>query len=222
VTAASPDGRSRWLELADEIPGCTACPELVAGRTQVVVGVAPLDARLVLVGEAPGAQEDASGVPFVGRAGQLLDQLLADAGLDRQQLAVLNVLKCRPPGNRKPATDEVERCRPWLSAQLEALAPQLVVSLGLSATAWFLGKKIQIGQVRGRVHEVDGRRVLPTYHPSGALRFGPAGAPMQALRSDLQLAAKLLASEGVASERASQAVPAPEALDSPRSGTSGR
>jgi DNA polymerase len=184
------------LQLVDEIPGCTACPELVAGRTQVVVGVAPIDARLVLVGEAPGAQEDASGVPFVGRAGQVLDQLLAEAGLARQEIAVLNVLKCRPPGNRKPAKDEVERCRPWLSAQLEALDPELVVSLGLSATGWFLSPagrpKIQIGQVRGRVHEVDGRRVLPTYHPSGALRFGPAGAPMQALRADLRLAAELL------------------------------
>jgi DNA polymerase len=147
---------------------------------------------LVFVGEAPGAQEDASGVPFVGRAGQLLDQLLADAGLDRQQVAILNVLKCRPPGNRKPANDEVERCRPWLSAQLDALAPELIVTLGLSATAWFLGRRIQIGRVRGSVHEVEGRRVLPTYHPSGALRFGPAGAPMQALRSDLELAAALL------------------------------
>jgi uracil-DNA glycosylase family 4 len=198
VTASLPAGRARWLQLADEIPGCTACPELVAGRTQVVVGVAPLDARLVLVGEAPGAQEDASGVPFVGRAGQVLDRLLGDAGLDRQQVAVLNVLKCRPPGNRKPAGVEVERCRPWLSAQLEALDPQLVVSLGLSATAWFLGRKIQIGQVRGRVHDVDGRRVLPTYHPSGALRFGPAGAPMQALRADLHLAAELLSPGGAA------------------------
>lgn len=193
-----PDGRARWLQLVEEIPGCTACPELVAGRTQVVVGVAPVDAKLVLVGEAPGAQEDASGVPFVGRAGQVLDQLLADAGLDRQQVAILNVLKCRPPGNRKPTGGEVERCRPWLSAQLSALEPELVVTLGLSATAWFLGRNIQIGQVRGRVHQVDGRRVLPTYHPSGALRFGPAGAPMQALRADLQLAARLVAADGVA------------------------
>lgn len=198
MTAARPDGRARWLELVEQIPRCTACPELVAGRTQVVVGVAPVDARLVLVGEAPGAQEDASGVPFVGRAGQVLDQLLADAELDREQVAILNVLKCRPPGNRKPANEEVARCRPWLSAQLEALEPELVVSLGLSATSWFLGRKIQIGQVRGRVHDVDGRRVLPTYHPSGALRFGPAGAPMQALRSDLQLAATLLSSGGAA------------------------
>ena len=199
MTADAPVGRARWLQLVDEIPGCTACPELVAGRTQVVVGVAPIDARLVLVGEAPGAQEDASGVPFVGRAGQVLDRLLAEAGLDRPEIAVLNVLKCRPPGNRKPAMEEVERCRPWLSAQLAALDPELVVTLGLSATAWFLDPlgrpKIRIGQVRGRVHEVDGRRVLPTYHPSGALRFGPAGAPMQALREDLQLAATLLAAD---------------------------
>ena len=100
--------------LAREIKGCTACAELAATRSQVVPGVLPLGARLVLVGEAPGATEDDTGVPFAGRAGQLLDGVLAVVGLDRSTVGVVNVLKCRPPGNRRPARTEVASCRPWL------------------------------------------------------------------------------------------------------------
>jgi DNA polymerase len=158
----------------------------------VVVGDAPAGARLVLVGEAPGAEEDRAGRPFVGRAGTLLDSLLAGAGLARDSVAVVNVLQCRPPGNRTPKPDEVARCRGWLTRKLELIDPELVVPLGLTATAWFLGRGVRLGQVRGSVHEVDGRRVLPTYHPSAAIRFGPAGEPLAALRADLGLAAKLL------------------------------
>jgi DNA polymerase len=156
-------------------------------------------AGLALVGEAPGAAEDAAGRPFVGKAGQLLDRTLAEVGLDRAQVAVLNVLKCRPPGNRPPKPDEVTRCRPYLERQLHLLAPRLVVALGLSAVAWFLGRRVTLAGSRGTVHEVEvaGQRlrVLATYHPSAAIRFGPNGAPMAALREDLAYAAKLLAEE---------------------------
>jgi DNA polymerase len=168
----------------------------------VVVGEAPEDARLALVGEAPGAQEDVAGRPFVGRAGQLLDQLLTDAGLVRDEIAVLNVVKCRPPGNRTPRRDEVEQCRPWLTGQLEVIAPRLVVALGLTAVTWFLGRRTTLAAARGRVHQVQlaARRipVLATYHPSAAIRFGPGGAPMAALREDLARAAKILGDEDVA------------------------
>jgi DNA polymerase len=172
--------------------GCTRCPELVAGRTQVVVGHTPPGARLLVVGEAPGAQEDLQGEPFVGRSGQLLDRLLAEAGLPRAQVAVLNTVKCRPPGNRVPSRAEALACRPWLEAQLGQVAPALVVPLGLSATRWFLGP-VTLADVRGRVHDVDGRRVLPTYHPAVALRGGPQGEPMRLLRADLQAAVELVA-----------------------------
>jgi DNA polymerase len=173
------------------------CPELATARRQVVVGEAPQGARLVLVGEAPGAQEDVAGRPFVGRAGQLLDQLLADAGLVRDEIAVLNVVKCRPPGNRTPRRDEVERCRPWLTGQLEVVAPELVVALGLTAVTWFLGRRTSLAGARGTVHRVPVAdrtlSVIATYHPSAAIRFGPGGAPMAALREDLAGAAKMLA-----------------------------
>lgn len=178
--------------LAEAIRACTRCPELASTRTTVVVGSGPVDARLVVVGEAPGAAEDASGTPFVGRSGQLLDRLLAEAGLPRERVAVLNTVKCRPPGNRVPSRIETANCRPWTVQQLDELSPALVVALGLSATSWFLGRT-PLGPVRGTVHEVDGRRVLPTYHPAAALRGGPQGEAMTRLREDLALAVRLVA-----------------------------
>ena len=144
------------------------------------------------MGEAPGASEDEQGRPFVGRAGQVLDAALDAAGLARGDVAVANVLKCRPPGNRRPAPEEIARCRGWLEAQLALIRPQLVVPLGLTAIGWFLGPtKLLLREVRGRVHEVGEWRILPTYHPSGALRYGPNGEPMQALRADVAMAAAL-------------------------------
>jgi DNA polymerase len=128
-------------------------------------------------------------VPFVGRSGQLLDRLLADAGLSRTTVSVLNTVKCRPPGNRPPTAVESRRCRGWTERQLELLQPDLVVALGLSATRWFLGPTT-LSAVRGRVHDVDGWSVLPTYHPSAALRWGPAGEPERVLREDLATAAR--------------------------------
>jgi uracil-DNA glycosylase len=181
-----------WAELSVEISGCTRCAELSESRTHVVPGVRPLGARLVLVGEAPGAAEDLAGLPFVGRSGQWLDAALGAAGLDRADVAVVNVLKCRPPDNRKPKRPEVANCRPWLDAQLALIDASLVVTLGGSAAEWFFGPGARIGALRGSPHAVDGRSVLVTYHPSAALRFGPRGQPALALAEDLALAARLL------------------------------
>lgn len=183
--------RSSIDALAADISGCTACAHLAASRTTVVVGELPANVRLVFVGEAPGGQEDLTGRPFVGRAGQLLDGLLAEAGIDRADVGVLNTLKCRPPGNRAPRAGELARCRPWLEQQLTLAAPSLVVALGSTAVRWFHGRAARIAGLRGRVESIGGRRVLATYHPSAALRFGPNGAPMAALREDLALAARL-------------------------------
>ena len=186
--AAAYDGLE---ELGSAARRCTACPELAATRTSVVPGVVPPGARLLLLGEAPGAQEDASGQPFVGRSGQLLDQLLGELGVDRAEVGVLNTLKCRPPGNRPPTRAESATCRGWTSRQLALARPQVVVALGLSAARWFLGP-VTLAAVRGRLHEVPGpdgpTPVLPTYHPSAALRFGPRGEPRRLLRDDLALA----------------------------------
>jgi DNA polymerase len=183
---------SDWHVLGDRMRRCVACPELAASRRHVVVGEAPPSARLMFVGEAPGASEDEQGRPFVGKAGQVLDAALVAAGLSRDEVAVANVLKCRPPGNRRPLPVEIGNCRGWLTAQLDLVRPALVVPLGLTSIAWFLGpSKFLLREVRGRVHDVDGLRVLPTYHPSGALRYGPNGEPMRALRADIALAASL-------------------------------
>jgi DNA polymerase len=180
--------------LAAAAASCLACPELAAARQHVVVGDVPAGGRprFALVGEAPGATEDETGRPFVGRSGALLDQLLAEAGLDRAQATVLNVVKCRPPGNRTPKSAEVARCSGWLRRQLELLDPPVVVALGLSSAKWFLGPRTVLAQVRGRPHDVDGRAVWATYHPSAAIRFGPNGAPRAGLAADLAAVAAAL------------------------------
>jgi DNA polymerase len=186
-----------WADLVTAVRGCVACPELAASRTRVVPGEAPPGAGVLLVGEAPGAQEDETGVPFVGRSGQLLDGLLGDAGLRRDRVAVANVLKCRPPANRKPRRAEVTRCRPWLDRQVDLVDPLVVVALGGTAAEWFVGPGARIAALReqGRVTPLQhrGRRLLVTYHPSAAIRFGPRGAPLAALREDLAEVARVLA-----------------------------
>ena len=191
VAAAAPD----WETLAAVNRPCVACPELAATRQHVVVGDVPVGGRprFALVGEAPGATEDETGRPFVGRSGALLDQLLGEAGLSRAEAAVLNVVKCRPPGNRTPKATEVARCSGWLRRQLDLLDAPVVVALGLSSAKWFLGPRTVLAAVRARPHEVDGRSVWATYHPSAAIRFGPNGAPRAGLLADLTAVAGTLA-----------------------------
>lgn len=191
VAAAAPD----WATLADAARPCVACPELAAVRQHVVVGDVPASGRplLALVGEAPGATEDETGRPFVGRSGALLDQLLGDAGLSRSESAVLNIVKCRPPGNRTPKAPEVARCSGWLRRQLQLLDPPVVVALGLSAAKWFLGPRTVLAQAREQgPHDHEGRALWATYHPSAAIRFGPNGAPRAALLADLRAVAASL------------------------------
>jgi DNA polymerase len=185
-----------WDDLVARLLGCVACEALVASRSRVVPGVWPKGARVLLVGEAPGAQEDETGVPFVGRSGVLLDGLLAEAGLDRATVAVLNVVKCRPAGNRTPTRAEVARCRPWLSRQIALVDPAVVVALGGVAAQWFCGPSARIGVLREQPLTYAGRALVVTYHPSAAIRFGPAGAPLAALRADLARTAALLKALG--------------------------
>jgi uracil-DNA glycosylase family 4 len=179
--------------LSPAIRSCTGCPELVATRTTVVVGDVPNAPRLLLVGEAPGAQEDAAGRPFIGKAGQLLDELMGEAGLRRSDAAVLNVLKCRPPANRTPSRVEAQRCVGWLDRQVELVDPAFVLTLGRTALTWALGAGFTLAEVRGTVHDWRGRRLVATYHPSAAIRFGPRGMPRAALQEDLRFLAGALA-----------------------------
>ncbi len=153
-----------------EVAGCTRCGELVSCRTQTVFGSGHPAARICFVGEAPGADEDASGEPFVGRAGQLLTKIIEACQLKRDDVFILNVLKCRPPGNRRPRPDEVENCRPFFQRQLEILAPELICCLGATAAQALLATDASIGALRGRWHQYGTIPVLCTYHPSYLLR----------------------------------------------------
>jgi DNA polymerase len=179
--------------LAAVVQGCTACAELAATRQRVVVGDTVPGARLLIVGEAPGATEDAEGRPFLGRGGQLLDRLMSDAGLRRNETSVLNVLKCRPPDNRTPSRAEATRCTGWLDRQVALLDPPLVMTLGRSALTWAINANTKLADARGVVHNWRDRRLVASYHPSAALRFGPNGDPHKALAADLRLVAEAIA-----------------------------
>ncbi|QDT67898.1 Uracil DNA glycosylase superfamily protein [Planctomycetes bacterium MalM25] len=156
--------------LQSEVAGCTACPELAERRTQTVFGVGDLHARLCFMGEAPGADEDRLGEPFVGRAGQLLTKMIEACTLSREEVYILNVLKCRPPGNRDPTPDESRACRRFLTRQLDLIDPEYICCLGRVAAQNFLETTTPIGRLRGQIHNHAGRKVVCTYHPAYLLR----------------------------------------------------
>ena len=163
----------RWIELKKAVPACTACG-LHKGRTQTVFGVGDEQADWLLVGEAPGAEEDRLGEPFVGQAGRLLDNMLAAIGLRRgENVYIANVLKCRPPGNRNPEPGEVAKCTPHLVKQIELIEPKLIVAMGRFAAQTLLGTDATIASLRGRVHRYAGVRLVVTYHPAYLLRNLP-------------------------------------------------
>lgn len=154
--------------LRQHIGDCHRCP-LGDTRTTLVFGVGDPNARLMFVGEAPGRNEDLRGEPFVGAAGKLLDELLASIGLDRSEVYIANVLKCRPPGNRDPQAEEVAVCTPFLNEQVRLIAPEVIATLGNHATHHVLGTVRPISALRGRRFRVDGRSVVPIFHPAAAL-----------------------------------------------------
>jgi uracil-DNA glycosylase len=171
LTAA--ERREQLIELYHEAKDCTRCP-LSQTRTNLVFGAGNADADLMFVGEAPGQQEDLQGIPFVGRAGKLLDQLLGEVGLERGDVFIANVLKNRPPGNRDPQPEEIEACKPYLYTQVELIEPKVICTLGNFATKLLTRSSRGITSVRGKpqLHELGGRwvRIYPLFHPAAALR----------------------------------------------------
>lgn len=157
-------------DLRGQVAACTRCPELVANRTQTVFGVGRLEPRLCFLGEAPGADEDRQGEPFVGRAGQLLNKIIEACRLTRDEVYILNILKCRPPDNRAPLPDEATNCRSFLDAQLRVLQPEFLCCLGATAAQNLLNTTVSIGKLRGAIHDYRGIRVVCTYHPAYLLR----------------------------------------------------
>jgi DNA polymerase len=163
-------GAEGWIPLKADVSGCTKCG-LHKTRTQTVFGVGDESADWMLIGEAPGAEEDRLGDPFVGQAGRLLDNMLAAIGLSRRKnVYIANVLKCRPPGNRNPAPDEVEKCTPHLLRQIELIQPKLILAMGRFAAQTLLGTDASIASLRGRVHRYAGVPLIVTYHPAYLLR----------------------------------------------------
>jgi len=169
------DRPDRLLEIAKVVSTCTKCPILAATRTRTVFGGGSPPAPLIFIGEAPGADEDQQGLPFVGRAGRLLtDMITKGMGLSRDEVYISNVLKCRPPGNRDPQPDECANCLPYLEQQLEVIRPEFICLLGRVAAQNLLQTTVAMGKLRGRWHSVRGIKALVTYHPSYLLRNPPA------------------------------------------------
>jgi uracil-DNA glycosylase family 4 len=168
-TQAFPGEGSDWSVLEEAVRSCTKCG-LHATRTQTVFGVGSHTARWMFVGEAPGADEDAKGEPFVGRAGQLLNAMLFAIGLKREEVYIANVLKCRPPGNRDPEPGEVESCEPYLLRQIELIRPRLIVALGRHAAHSLLKTELSLARLRGQHLDYHGTPLVVTYHPAYLLR----------------------------------------------------
>lgn len=159
-----------WPELAEAVASCQAC-RLHETRKQTVLGVGDPHAAWLFVGEAPGAEEDRQGEPFVGQAGKLLDNMLAAIKLKRgQNVYIANTVKCRPPGNRNPEADETSACAPWLARQIELIQPEIIIALGKVAAQRLLGSEASIASLRGQVHKLDGIPLIVTYHPAYLLR----------------------------------------------------
>ncbi len=171
----SPEDRvKRLAELKTCVAGCTKCGELARTRTQTVFGVGNPNAKILFIGEAPGADEDAQGEPFVGKAGQKLNDIIAACKLKREDIYICNILRCRPPGNRLPAPEEAANCREWLDGQIAVVNPDYIVCWGSCAAQNLLSSELTIGKLRGRFYEYGRAKVLCTYHPSYLLRNPPA------------------------------------------------
>lgn len=178
-----------WAALQAEVAACTRC-ELHRTRTQTVFGVGNREADWLIIGEAPGAEEDRRGEPFVGRAGQLLDNMLAAIGLDRKMAYIANILKCRPPNNRDPQAAEVAACEPYLQRQIALIRPRLILAVGRVAAQNLLKTDLPLGRLRGRVHHYGPQRipVIVTYHPAYLLR---TPADKRKAWEDLQFAVRV-------------------------------
>ena len=181
------DIEARLAELAASAAACTAC-RLSETRTQAVFADGSADAEIMFIGEGPGFYEDREGLPFVGKAGMLLNRLLGEVGLDRRDVYIANVVKCRPPGNRDPRPDEIEACKHFLVEQIRLVDPVVVMTMGNFATKLLLKTSTGITRTRGTVYPWWGRVVIPTFHPAAVLRSGPAMA--DTVRGDLEMAVR--------------------------------
>ncbi len=171
--AAAMNKTERMNDLGREVVSCERC-SLAVTRKKIVFGDGNPSAKIVFVGEAPGADEDEQGLPFVGRAGQLLTNIIKAMGLERKDVYICNILKCRPPANRNPLPEEIHLCEPFLKKQLQIISPQIICALGTFAAKTLLKTETPISALRGRFHLYEGIKLMPTYHPAYLLRNPPA------------------------------------------------
>jgi uracil-DNA glycosylase family 4 len=169
VKADSQDKKERLIKVCQETADCQLC-QLAKTRRNLVFGDGNPNAKIVFVGEAPGADEDQQGLPFVGKAGQLLTKIIEAMGIKRKDVYICNILKCRPPGNRNPLPEEITLCEPFLKKQLQAISPTVICALGTFAAQTLLKTDIPITALRGRFHSYEGIKLMPTYHPAYLLR----------------------------------------------------
>jgi len=195
------DASEQLEALRVEAESCTRCG-LTETRTQVVFGVGLVGAAVMFVGEAPGFHEDRQGEPFVGAAGKLLDRLLGEIGLDRSDVYIANVLKCRPPGNRDPRPEEIEACQDYLRTQLRLVDPKVVVTLGNFATRLLLKRDVGITRLRGQVYPWWNRHLVATFHPAAALRGGEQ--VLSQMRSDFALVREVLDEKAAVAEASAE------------------
>jgi len=170
ISAAAADRPAALQAIRDDIGDCTRCPLAFQGRHTIVFGDGDPGARLMFIGEGPGADEDAQGLPFVGRAGQLLNNMIAAMGLKRSDVYIANIVKCRPPQNRVPEPEEANTCTQFLFRQIDVIRPEVTVALGATAATYLLGGKSPLARLRGRLHEARGAKLIVTYHPAYLLR----------------------------------------------------
>jgi len=193
IQVSSAQKADALVAIHKEIGDCTRCPLAYAGRRTIVFGDGDANARLMFVGEGPGADEDASGVPFVGKAGQLLNNMIQAMGLKREEVYIANIVKCRPPANRVPEPVEANTCDQFLLQQMDVVQPQVVVALGATAAMYLLGVKQSLSSLRGRWHSCRGAKLAVTYHPAFLLRDprqkGEAWKDLQMVMAELGLKA---------------------------------
>ena len=197
IKSSSPEKTAAFTALRERALACVKCPHLAASRTTVVFGVGSIDAQLMFVGEAPGADEDEQGEPFVGRAGQLLTKIILATGLSRADVYIANILKCRPDtpgqsaGNRPPTPEERATCIPYLQEQIDLIKPKAIVALGATAVDGLLGKTLGITKLRGNWQEYRGIPLMPTYHPAYLLRNQSLGEKRKVWEDFLKVMEKL-------------------------------